>query len=193
MSELTPSSQAKLIKELGRGGQGIVYLVELEGQKMALKWYIDVTSDDIYKNLQEKIRNGSLSDAFLCSEYLTRKEKGSYGDIMKLRPQGDFEFGNFQFAKVRYKSFEAMVNAVMKICEGFMEQHLNGCSYQDLNDDNFFIHSEACVMLICDNDNVMSQDAESGILGKSTLYNSRGSSQGQKGHNDGLRFVLDIS
>ena len=30
---------AKVVKEIGRGGQGIVYLVEYNGQKYALKWY----------------------------------------------------------------------------------------------------------------------------------------------------------
>ena len=32
---LTNGSEATIVKELGRGGQGIVYLVELGGQKMA--------------------------------------------------------------------------------------------------------------------------------------------------------------
>ena len=36
--DLTIGGQATVIKELGRGGQGIVYLVDLCGQKMALKW-----------------------------------------------------------------------------------------------------------------------------------------------------------
>ena len=35
---LTNGAQAKIVKELGRGGQGIVYLVEVNGQNMALKW-----------------------------------------------------------------------------------------------------------------------------------------------------------
>lgn len=34
---LTIGTTATVIKELGRGGQGIVYLVDLAGQKMALK------------------------------------------------------------------------------------------------------------------------------------------------------------
>ena len=34
---LTNGSTATIVKELGRGGQGIVYLVEVGGQKMALK------------------------------------------------------------------------------------------------------------------------------------------------------------
>ena len=42
---LTIGSQATIIKELGRGGQGIVYLVELGGQQMALKWYLTPPDD----------------------------------------------------------------------------------------------------------------------------------------------------
>ena len=34
---LTNGLEATVVKELGRGGQGIVYLVELSGLKMALK------------------------------------------------------------------------------------------------------------------------------------------------------------
>ena len=30
---------AKILKEIGRGGQGIVYLVEYNGVNYALKWY----------------------------------------------------------------------------------------------------------------------------------------------------------
>ena len=37
---LTNGTQAKIIKELGRGGQGIVYLVDLAGKQMSLKWYL---------------------------------------------------------------------------------------------------------------------------------------------------------
>ena len=34
---LTNGSQAKIIEELGRGGQGIVYKVEVGNKEMALK------------------------------------------------------------------------------------------------------------------------------------------------------------
>ena len=39
-------------KELGRGGQGIVYLVNLNGKDMALKWYMSIPSESFYKNMQ---------------------------------------------------------------------------------------------------------------------------------------------
>ncbi len=41
---LTNGGQLIVEKELGRGGQGIVYLVNCGGKKMALKWYHNETS-----------------------------------------------------------------------------------------------------------------------------------------------------
>ena len=163
---LTNGSKAKVIKELGRGGQGIVYLVELAGQKMALKWYINAPNNTFYKNIQSNITDGAPSDAFLWPEYLTEKQKGTYGYVMKLRPQGYYEFGHYLLAKVQFKSFEAVTNAAMKICQGFKDLHLRGFSYQDLNDGNFFIHPDTGDVLICDNDNVFPQGEISGIMGK---------------------------
>lgn len=163
---LTNGSQAVIVNELGRGGQGIVYLVEVGGQKMALKWYINKPSDWFYKNLEENISKGAPSEAFLWPEYLTMKQQGTFGYVMKLRPQGYFEFGQYLLARVQFKSLDAIVNAAMKICEGFKALHLSGLSYQDLNDGNFFIHPETGDVLICDNDNVAPEGENSGILGK---------------------------
>lgn len=163
---LTIGSQATIIKELGRGGQGIVYLVELGGQQMALKWYINPPENKFYKNLEHNISAGAPSDAFIWPEYLTKKECGSYGYIMKLRPNDYYEFGNFLLARKNFKSFNAMMAAAMKICDGFMMLHRHGYSYQDLNDGNFFIRPTDGDVLICDNDNVMPQGEKSGIMGK---------------------------
>lgn len=163
---LTNGAQAKIVKELGRGGQGIVYLVEVNGQNMALKWYFNNMGDWFYRNLEENVTKGAPSEAFLWPEYLTTKQKGTYGYIMKLRPQGYHEFGQYLLARAKFKSFEAMVNAAMKICEGFKALHLSGLSYQDLNDGNFFIHPDTGDVLICDNDNVAPEGVSSGILGK---------------------------
>ena len=163
---LTIGSQATVIKELGRGGQGIVYLVELGGQQMALKWYLTLPEDKFYKNLERNITAGAPSDAFIWPEYLTKKENGSYGYIMKLRPNDYFEFGNYLLARKNFKSFNAMMAAAMKICDGFMMLHRFGYSYQDLNDGNFFIRPTDGDVLICDNDNVTAQGEKSGIMGK---------------------------
>lgn len=163
---LTIGSQATVLKELGRGGQGIVYLVDLGGTKMALKWYHTPPEDAFYKNLEHNVNAGAPSDAFIWPEYVTVKENGSYGYIMKLRPEGYYEFGNYLLALKNFKSLDAMLAAAMKICEGFRMLHLKGYSYQDLNDGNFFIRPSDGDVLICDNDNVMPQGQKSGIMGK---------------------------
>lgn len=163
---LVGGGTATIVKELGRGGQGIVYLVEVCGKKKALKWYLNAPDDKFYRNLEHNIASGAPSDAFLWPEYLTEKQQGSYGYIMKLRPQNYYEFGNFLLAKVSFKSFTAMLSAAMRICDGFMMLHRFGYSYQDLNDGNFFIDPQTGDVLICDNDNVMPQGEKSGIMGK---------------------------
>lgn len=163
---LVGGGTATIVKELGRGGQGIVYLVEVCGEKKALKWYLNAPDDKFYRNLEHNIASGAPSDAFLWPEYLTEKQQGTYGYIMKLRPQNYYEFGNFLLAKVSFKSFTAMLSAAMRICDGFMMLHRFGYSYQDLNDGNFFIDPQTGDVLICDNDNVMPQGEKSGIMGK---------------------------
>ena len=163
---LTNGVQATVIKELGRGGQGIVYLVDFAGRQMALKWYHNPPSDAFYKNLEKNVNAGAPSDAFIWPEYLTVKEKGSYGYIMRLRPNDYFEFGNYLLGRKHFKSFEAMLAAAMKICDGLKMLHRYGYSYQDLNDGNFLIRPEDGDVLFCDNDNVMPHGELSGIMGK---------------------------
>lgn len=163
---MTNGGYVTVVKELGRGGQGIVYLVNLNGEEMALKWYINPPDKNFYKNLQNNIILGAPSDAFLWPEYLTERQKGSFGYVMKLRPQGYFEFGDYLLARKYFKSYSAMLAAAMKICDGFMLLHRFGYSYQDLNDGNFFINPNNGDVLICDNDNVTPQGEKSGIMGK---------------------------
>ncbi|MCC8070225.1 MAG: serine/threonine-protein kinase [Bacteroidales bacterium] len=163
---LTIGEKATVVKELGRGGQGIVYLVKVGKKDMALKWYINPPDDKFYHNLEKNVSSGAPNAAFIWPEYLTVRENGSYGYIMRLRPKDYYEFGTFLLARVNFRSFHAMLTAALKICAGFKVLHLQGYSYQDLNDGNFFINPENGDVLICDNDNVMAQGEKSGILGK---------------------------
>ena len=167
---LTNGDSVTVIKELGRGGQGIVYLAELGSKRMALKWYLHQGEDSFYKNLENNITSGAPSEAFLWPKYLTKKIDGYFGYVMDLRPDGYYEFGSYLIPQSpkgqKFHSFTAITNAALKICEGFKFLHLKGYSYQDLNDGNFFINPDSGDVFICDNDNVMAQGCNSGIGGK---------------------------
>ncbi len=174
MAELKPGScidlasggTIKVEKELGRGGQGIVYLAEHNGHKYALKWYTRNYDDAFYDNLKHNIDQGAPSKAFLWPLMLTKKQLGSFGYVMELRKKDYHEFGDFLLAKAKFQSLSAMIEAALQICDGFYYLHINGFSYQDMNDGNFFIHPQTGDVLICDNDNVTAQGHNTGILGK---------------------------
>lgn len=174
MSELTygsviPLTNGKTVivdRLLGAGGQGLVYLCKMGGEEYALKWYKKRPSDAFHDNLVKNVEEGAPSSSFIWPLSLTRFVNGSFGYVMKLRPQDHLEFGEFRLAHCRFKSWQAIITAAMQICEAFRALHAKGLSYQDLNDGNFFIHPGTGHVLICDNDNVFPNLENSGILGK---------------------------
>ena len=172
--ELSQGTEIKLLNgktctidsELGRGGQGIVYLVDYCGGDYALKWYTKDYSNDFYENLKNNANAGAPSKAFLWPLAVTERQFGSFGYVMPLRPRGYKEFGAFMLAKAQFSSMAANINAAICICDAFQKLHIRGLSYQDMNDGNFFINPKNGDVLICDNDNVAPDRTNLGIIGK---------------------------
>ncbi len=172
--DLEGGGQLKILRasakkvELGRGGQGIVYLCEFQGNKFALKWFTQDCPESFYNNLKKNVGSGSpaQSKLFLWPLMLTKKQHDSFGYVMGLRPDGYYEFGEFISNKVRFQSISAMLKAAVDICAGFQALHLTGLSYQDLNEGNFFVNPKTGDVLICDNDNVTAHGYNLGIAGK---------------------------
>ncbi len=175
MAELKPGTQVRLRnnttctvkKELGRGGQGIVYLVDYQGGEYALKWYIMEYGTAFYDNLERNVNKGAPNSSFLWPLAITERQFDSFGYIMKLRPKGYEEVGSYLLAKTKFASVDAMIEACLQVCTGFQKLHLYGYSYQDMNDGNFFINPNTGEVLICDNDNVAPNGVNMGIDGKS--------------------------
>jgi serine/threonine protein kinase len=154
---------------LGEGGQGAVYRVDYDGQAKALKWYSGKkfkSPAKFYANLENNIKKGKPTNAFLWPEDLTEHDGEAFGYIMDLRPGEYKDFSKFLIGKEGFASITAMTNAALHITAGFRELHLKGYSYQDLNDGNFFINPKDGNVLICDNDNVSEYGKNSGIAGK---------------------------
>jgi len=156
-------------KKLGEGGQGAVYEVDYNGAKKALKWYSGkkiANPKKFYENLENNIKKGKPTNAFLWPEAITEKQGEAFGYIMDLRPPEYKDFSKFLIGREGFASITAMTNAALQITAGFRALHQKGYSYQDLNDGNFFIDPKTGNVLICDNDNVSEYGKNSGIAGK---------------------------
>ncbi|MBO1306304.1 hypothetical protein JZO70_09040 [Enterococcus sp. 669A] len=160
-----------VVKEIGRGGQGVVYkVVDKTKKELALKWYYgDLIKQPkvFYNNLKENTKTGSPSPAFLWPVEITNWYKGTFGYVMPILPNNYRKFSDFLLAKVRFASYSSMVDAALNIVAAFKDLHNKGYNYQDLNDGNFFINPQTGEVLIGDNDNVMGHGQSSGVLGKS--------------------------
>lgn len=183
--EMEFGGRAKVLKVIGSGGQGIVYLVEFNSQKWALKWY-DVDKikrpKEFRQNIKNNIQDGAPSNKFLWPKYLTKEnDQGTFGYIMELKPESFDSFvdilntyklvidpltGRAAKQPVRFTSLYAMVTAVINIANAFRQLHRVGKSYQDLNDGGFFINVNTGAVLVCDCDNIAPDGSNFGIGGK---------------------------
>ena len=161
--------ELEVIQKLGEGGQGVVYKVNYNGKPLALKWYFGnklKNADKFYRNIQNNIKQGTPTGAFLWPLEITEYFEGSFGYLMELRPPEYKDFSLFLLAKVHFANIEALINTALCITNGFRELHNRGYSYQDLNDGNFFVNPKTGDVLICDNDNVAPYGENLGIAGK---------------------------
>lgn len=161
--------ELEVIQKLGEGGQGVVYKANYNGKPLALKWYFGNklnNADKFYRNIQNNIKQGTPTGAFLWPLEITEYFEGSFGYLMELRPPEYKDFSLFLLAKVHFANIEALINTALCITNGFRELHNRGYSYQDLNDGNFFVNPKTGDVLICDNDNVAPYGENLGIAGK---------------------------
>ena len=184
---LEAGGEAVVEKELGRGGQGIVYLVRYRGRSFALKWYFVSrmrNPEAFRKNLKRNIDDGPPegSDQFIWPLYLTKtKKNGAFGYLMQVAPS-DYEsftdiYNGYRYekprakgqparqVKVRFASLDVMITAAIRIVMAFRALHMSGKSYQDLNDGGFFVNTRTGDILVCDCDNVAPDGENFGIGG----------------------------
>ena len=184
--EMEYGGAAKVLKVLGSGGQGIVYLVEFNDMQYALKWYdVDKIKNPaaFRKNIDSNIKDGAPSKKFLWPKYLTKpiEDSEGFGYLMDVRPVGYDSFvdilntykldidpltGRAMKVPVQFKSLYAMITAVINIVNAFRQLHRAGKSYQDMNDGGFFINVNTGDILVCDCDNIAPDGANFGIGGK---------------------------
>ena len=162
---------AKVIRKLGEGGQGAVYLVDCGGKNYALKWYRPGAVRDVKEfrdNLEKNIMEEAPSKKFVWPKFLTEYKGGTFGYIMDVFPSDytSFEKILVKPAENRFSGLEATLNAALNIINAYRDLHQVGKSYQDLNEGGFVIRLSDGDVLICDCDNVADDKVNLGIAGK---------------------------
>lgn len=153
---------------LGGGGQGDVYVVDYNGVDKALKWYRQgafINPTLFMENLRSNVMNGAPTDEFLWPIDMVLPYGGTFGYVMDLAPQGFYEATEFFINNVHFASFKVAVDACLRIVSAFLVLHNRGYCYQDVSGGNFFINPTTGEVLICDNDNVVPNRHQTGILG----------------------------
>ena len=164
----------------GEGGQGDVYHVTFNGKDYALKWYCKHPDDvvggqqhDVIKKIygeSKKPGNEFIWPFYIVYEGQNEERGKQFGYLMELLSDSYYEMNDFlrmdgDKKAVRFKSYNAMFVAGMKIASAMQKLHLRGFSYKDLNAKNFMIRPDDGDVLVVDNDNVTIDGNESSVKG----------------------------
>lgn len=175
---------------LGAGGQGEVYLVNLDGLAFALKWYhahyveLDTT---LRRRLERSVRQGAPTEDFLWPmDLVDISGSASFGYVMPLRSNEFVSIRDLIAPPPKRVELTLPQRAIicLHLANSFLQLHANGFCYQDINFGNIFLDPRTARVLICDNDNVNIDGADASIYGtrkfmapevvrRETLPNSR--------------------
>jgi eukaryotic-like serine/threonine-protein kinase len=142
---------------LGGGGQGEVYVAEMGGREVAVKWYFpDKLAIDpgLRDRLKMAVRRGSPSPAFLWpSDLAVSQEMAGFGYVMPLREPRFRDFTEVMTGQVN-PSLRALATAGLQLSEGYHRLHALGLCYRDISFGNIALDPQSGDICICDNDNV---------------------------------------
>jgi serine/threonine protein kinase len=147
----------RVLKEIGGGGQGNVYLVSEEAEQYALKWYNKTSSTaEQYAAIEILVEKGAPSEKFIWPLAIVEGEsKDNFGYVMPLIDTKRFtKLAHYFGGEIKVKRFEPIIDACIRMAHGFNELHLSGLCYRDISFGNLFVDFETGEVLICDNDNV---------------------------------------
>jgi len=152
---VTSNMDCEVEKFLGGGGQGEVYRADLNGAKVALKWYYPAQATENQKTaLEALIKKGSPSDRFLWPiDLTTSKDIPAFGYIMGLREPQHKNIVDLMKGRTN-PTFFALATTGMQLAHNFLLLHSNGLCYCDISFGNVFFDPITGDILNCDNDNV---------------------------------------
>lgn len=164
-----------VIKKIGEGGQGAVYLVQGETYGLkALKWYNEAQATKEQRNIIIDLINvgrpdGKIGERFVWPLDLVELDGQSrrFGYIMDIIDRKKFCSLGEVWANIQpAPSFSTMCKISYRMAEAFRKLHLAGFCYRDISIDNMLFNSTTGDILICDNDNIgVNGETNTQILG----------------------------
>lgn len=163
---LKNGESVKVIKLLGKGGQGEVYSVEWNGSSYALKWYTNksVLSDEkFFHNLERlkketevnKVHQAVLNDYFTLPIELTDFIDNQYGFVMSLiDTQKMVPLYSILYGKRSFKDTQTLITACSNLSEAFTQLQLSDLTFTDINENGLFFDCDSGKIMICDCDNI---------------------------------------
>jgi len=157
-------------KLLAEGGQGAVYLAEMNGRQFALKWYAPLENPRIAQqfvaNINRLIERGQPQhNAFIWPiDMVVCQGRSGFGYIMPLM---DARFRSFaQMLKApELPSFWTLIQIGSNLVDAFAALHSNGLCYRDISFGNVYVDPESGDVAVIDNDNVGPNGGESMVRG----------------------------
>lgn len=150
-----------VIRKLGEGTQGEVYLVEGPQGYQALKWYKpEQATPDQRTAVLYLVRTGPPFGAagrrFVWPlDLVTREGSGQFGYLMMRIDTRTFaELGEIWAHLKPVPNFSALCEVSYQLANSYRALHLSGHCYRDISAGNLMFDPVTGDILICDNDNV---------------------------------------
>ena len=129
----------KVIKKLGEGGFGDVYLIE---KKCALKKFNKILKEEEKENIKNMINIiNKINNEYIIKYYDIYEENNTFNVLMEYGGEINLK----QYIEMHYKKDELIEENIIKdiilqICIGIKEIHKNNIIHRDLTPDNIFIN-----------------------------------------------------
>jgi serine/threonine protein kinase len=154
---------------LAEGGQGAVYLAEMNGHRFALKWYAPFRNPwmaEQIATLNRLVERGKPQhDAFIWPiDMVACQGRSGFGYIMPLMQPRFKSFARL-LRSSELPSFWTLIHIGINLVDAFAALHTNGLCYRDISFGNIYVDPESGDVAVIDNDNVGPNGGESLVRG----------------------------
>jgi DNA-binding helix-hairpin-helix protein with protein kinase domain len=166
-------TELEVIRKLGEGTQGEVYLVESSAGYQAVKWYkpeqatVDQRAAILYL-VRSGPPYGAAGKRFIWPrDLVTRAGSSQFGYLMdRIDTRRFAELGECWAHLKPVPNFSALCEISYQLANSYRALHLSGHCYRDISAGNLMFDPVTGDILICDNDNVgVNRQSQSQVWG----------------------------